>query len=456
MNLSSSKKYIVKLSSNISYIFYLSQSEIIECNIYNSDGSLLSNEQIGKHKTKDFSVTIDSADKIHLVCIAPDGNLLYYLFHNSEWEHKIISKLDVKSNTYRYLMLYIKNRTTHIIYSRSNLLNPVVYTIEHLYWSSKTITKKTVTSYLPGKHPRSYQVQVDSVGNIHLVYNSLYKYTNQLYYIKFNLLHKKWSLCEIISDAKNEQSHPSILIDKKDSLHVVWCAIENSNFTLKHKLKPNVSNPRFNWRPTKNVLNDNSNYIAPLIIEFENALHLYCKKNNDVFESISVDDGRNWSNINIKALNKDNNIEIFCYVSNSVSDIKKLTISQLYAIANSTLQFIGIDINPAKKNDDDTCNHKIQCQHATYVSTNTANLTTCKTDIDSTELTLTEVKNRLHEIEIEQSKLETKLEGYRKDLHIINENILSTHDECSLLDQKIALSQPDKVSLAKRIKTFFK
>ncbi|MGV8152683.1 MAG: hypothetical protein ACLKAO_00105 [Alkaliphilus sp.] len=454
MDIFLSKKYIVKLNSNISYSFYLGKNDIIHYNIYNADGVLVDNKQVGKNKSKDFSVTVDLSDKIHLVCIASDGNLLYYILKNSQWKHKIISKLDIRSNTYRYLMLYKKNKSTHILYCRSNLLNPIVSAIEHLHWDDRDISKHTVTSYLAGERPVHFQAGVDSFGNIHLVYKALYKSTNQLYYVRYKIRYKKWSLSEMVSNPQNEQSHPSILVDKNDNMHIIWCAIENSHFALKYQTRPNVYNIKSKWTPTLNIFNDNSNYLAPTLIETKNILKLYCKKNNHIFETSSVDKGKNWTQIKVAEMNEENNMELFCYITNDITNNKKLSISQLYGTANSTIKFVGINIYPMKE--PNNCKYKIQHQDDTDSSTSISYSSTYSNDIGSTNLTLSKIKKRLHQIRNEQEELRIKFEEYQKDLQIINENIICTYEKCSLLDSEITLSESDNLSLIERIKSIFK
>ncbi|MCC5911507.1 MAG: hypothetical protein JJT76_13810 [Clostridiaceae bacterium] len=352
MQLMYSPHCLVRNKEGEVYYFYLNQHKEVCYDIYKED-ILLKKQILISEMIIDFSAAITVKDELHLICITQSGKLMYYFGSDQGWNNKLISNVDIRSNIYSYLMLFIKENHTHIFCMKTNLLNSTVSSIEHIYWNEKQVYKSTLTSYMPGKYPSPYQVQIDSVGNIHIVYKALYKTNHQLYYNKFNISSKKWLPAEIISDLVENHSHPHILIDKKDNLHLVWCTIEKNNFILKYKRKSNITNQRNKWSNPQTLSSENANYLSPILIQEGTSIKVLCRQNNHIAEIVSEEYGHRWILCDEKKLYKVGDPLLIRYTTNYENDKILYNINHAYGKidnSNKGIELFGVRLLQLNKN----------------------------------------------------------------------------------------------------------
>ncbi len=295
MQSTASQQYLARPNENLIYYFFLRSDRTIYCNIYNNSNILLSSGELVPDAIN-FSVTADKHERIHLVCITSEGELQHYINENNDWIYRTVSKLDIKSNIYRYLTLHVDNEYTHIFYIKINLLTQNLSAIEHMYWNEKNVNRILVNNYIHGKYSGPAQVSSDRFENFHIVYKVFYKNNHQLYYNRFNTSTKIWTVSELISDLQEEHSHPYIFIDKRQSLHLIWCTIEQNNFILRYKKRDDITDTRSKWSDIQTLSDRNSNYLFPILIQESDILKIYCKQNDKIIEIISEDFGDSWLN----------------------------------------------------------------------------------------------------------------------------------------------------------------
>lgn len=341
MQLHTPQHYLIKTKGNLAYLFYLNKDRTIAARLFSEDNQAQDEEILTPKGILDFSVTIDANDYIHLICINKDGVLLYYIQQKSQWSHRQISKLDIKSNYYKNLLILIKNKETHIFCNKTNLTNPMVTSIEHMYWDNKNINRKTISNYLPGKYPTPQLIDFDSHGNVHLVYKVLYKNNHQLYYNFFNTFNKRWSSAEMITSLQEDHSHPHMLIDNKDNLHLVWCAIQENNFIVRYKRKINVTNYKSRWSGTKTISNPNSNSLSPILIQDGTILKVMAKQTNQIVEIHSSNYGNDWSAPSTQRVHKTSNPVLVSYLTNNDYEKISVSINQCYCEIGDEIKMIG-------------------------------------------------------------------------------------------------------------------
>ena len=179
------QQYLARPNENLIYYFFLRNDRTLYCNIYNKNNILLNSGELISDAIN-FSVTADKHEKIHLVCITSKGELQHYINENNDWIYRTVSKLDIKSNIYRYLTLHVDNEYTHIFYIKINLLTQNLSAIKHMYWNEKNVNRIVVNNYIHGKYAGPPQVSSDRFENFHIVYKVFYKNNHQLYYNRFN------------------------------------------------------------------------------------------------------------------------------------------------------------------------------------------------------------------------------------------------------------------------------
>ncbi|AKL95209.1 hypothetical protein CACET_c17610 [Clostridium aceticum] len=341
--------FLIKTQENYSYYFYLTKNQEIRYHLYNEVGVLVKSENLTTEMVIDFSATIDAKNQLHLICITKQGNMLYYIGSDSHWKHKFITKLDIKSNIYRYLFLLVLNDYTHIFCMKTNLLNSMVSSIEHLYWNEQGIDKSTITTYLTGKYPSPYKVDIDSMNNLHIVYKVFYRNNHQLYYSKFSAFNKKWNNAELISNLEEDHSHSAILIDKKDNLHLIWCTIEKNNFTLKYKNKSNIIHHKSRWSNPKTLSSKNTNNLSPILLQEGHFLKVLSKQGNTINEIISEDYGINWTAISRNKSYKTDHPSLIRYSTNHEYERNNYKVQYVYGeILDDAITIFGTKLMPTK------------------------------------------------------------------------------------------------------------
>ncbi len=345
MQLPSPHYYLIKTKTNITYYFHLKNDKTIAIKTFTENNIFLDEEALACKPVLDFSVTIDKNDFIHLICITLEGNLIYYIHQKDKWKHRQISTLDIKSNHYRNLLIITNNENTHLLCNKTNLTNPGITSIEHMYWNNQSIKKTTVTTYLPGKYPSPFQMDIDNNGNIHIIYKVLHQKNNQLYYSCFNLINKKWSNGEIISNLNEDHSHPHMLIDKQDNLHLVWCTIEDNNFTLKYKRRVDILDKRSKWSSSRNISDKNSNTLAPLLLQDGLLLKIFSKQNNRINIVYSEDLGSTWSTSQIHKSYCSDELLLLKYSTNNDFEKSNTSITHIYgSLLNNSISVIGTNL----------------------------------------------------------------------------------------------------------------
>lgn len=348
MQLTAPQQCLVRLKQDLVCHLFLRDDNSLHYNTYNNSNTLLNSDEL-LPDIINFSVTIDNYGKIHLVCITSGGELQHYINENNNWSHRTILRFDVKSNIYKYLTLYVDDERTHLLYVKTNLLTQTLSSIKHMYWSGKNVNRIVVSNYVHGKYTNPLQVSLDSSGNFHIVYKVFYRDNHQLYYNKFDILTKIWTISELASNLQEEHSHPYLFIDRKQNLHLVWCAIEQNNFILKYKKRHNIVNMKPKWSDVQTLLDKNSNYLSPILIQESDTLKIYCKQNDKIIEITSNDFGDSWTNPTNNKPFIIEKPEIIQYFNNPQIIDNIYLAKHVYGNIGNTVQIVGINPFDSKK-----------------------------------------------------------------------------------------------------------
>lgn len=178
--------YIIKNSTGEILKFYLDKNNRINYDLYDDNFMLVDQYLFSDDIVSEFSLDIDTKDRVHLIYTTNDGNLYYSLYSNNKWAKKVLTRFDIKSNSYSGLVMKINKGNVHILYSFSNLINPKVWTIQHLIGTKGDWERLNVISFTSGKHTPTFSFDFDKFDNIHMIYTSVMENTGHIYYIFFN------------------------------------------------------------------------------------------------------------------------------------------------------------------------------------------------------------------------------------------------------------------------------
>lgn len=281
-------------------------------------------EIIDKKDIITFGYTIES-EIIHLVYLLKNGDLNYNTFINGNWTMAQIGKFDTTSNYYNQLdVLYIKGKL-NIFYAYSNYINSNIFTLHHVVYKNTIESRYNIIRYLSKKSSKaSFTVDFDTIGNIHLLYNTIVNDLSYVYYTYFNPHKNSW-LKEPIKLSQenkfNENSH--VFVDSKDNIHAIWWEEYENGYTLKyHRLSP-TGKDRFKWIDMKN-LNIKSSIPKGVLTEEEDLISLVYGDEINYSTLTSSDYGLNWKRLEDRI--KPHNIEQEITSQENV-DVKEQVIS---------------------------------------------------------------------------------------------------------------------------------
>ncbi|MEY8304342.1 hypothetical protein [Anaerosalibacter bizertensis] len=286
----------------------------------------------------DFAANIDSEDKIHIIFLLKDGNLIYYLYNERKWLKSFIKKLDTQSNIYKYLNIYIINNEINIFYTYANLINQNIWTIEQLIGSKNNWTKIRVNTFLSEKLPNPYYIDYDNMGNIHLVFSAKEKSLNHVYYTFYNSFIKKWNqIPEKISSSNVNNLFPYLFVDSKSNVHIIWSSLNSKDYILNYKKFTPLGQDRYKWKEIKLPTISNLDFI-PIALEDNRILKIIFIKNNKIHYLYSKDYGLSWfKSKNSYEINKD--LWLLSYSSNSLDEYSIGKKNHLYCKINDKIIF---------------------------------------------------------------------------------------------------------------------
>ncbi len=316
MNIFNINDYIVKNSAGEILRFYLDKNKRINYDLFDVNFKLVDKYLFSDDIVNDFSIDIDTKDRIHLIYSTNEGNVFYSLYSNEKWAKKALTRFDIRSNSYGALAIKINKENIHILYSFSNLINPNVWTIQHLIGTKGNWEKLNVISFTSGKNTPCFSFDFDKFDNMHMLYTSVIENTGHIYYIFFNASAKKWnSSPKQLSESQNSNSAPYILVDKIDNIHALWIVNKINSYEIKYKHMPQLGSCKNTWKeeilPTSIF-----EYSYPMIYEEKDYLKMYIVNRNRALSLASYDYGFSWNIDNTLSIPSEIKIQGSKYLTN--------------------------------------------------------------------------------------------------------------------------------------------
>ncbi|WIV11197.1 hypothetical protein [Proteiniborus sp. MB09-C3] len=329
MNIFYIKDYIIKNSTGEIQRFYLDKNNRINYDLYNNNCVLTDQYLISDDIINDFSLDIDSKDRVHLIYLTNEGSVYYNLYSNKKWAKKAITQFDIRSNSYSSLALRVNKENIHILYSFSNLINSKVWTIQHLIGVKGIWEKTNVISFTSGKTIPTYSFDFDKFDNIHMIYTSIVENAQQIYYTFFNSYLKKWNqVPRLLSEYQDSSGYPYILVDKADNIHAIWTVHKNNSSEVKYKHLPQLGSSKNTWKEEYFPFLNNE-YKYPMIYEEIDCLKIFLIGNNKIFSLVSYDYGFSWGLNNTLSIPEEAKIQIARYLTNFPGEKNIKEVSQV-------------------------------------------------------------------------------------------------------------------------------
>lgn len=284
---------MIKDSKGNIFNFHQRQESDIYYTIYSDDNKNIKDSTLLETGVLEYSSCIDRNDKIHLIALLEDGSLTYLIYSNENWSKNLMSKLNIKSNIYKNLTLYIVNDSIHIFYAYSNLINPNIWSIQHIVGNKNKWDKKIVINTVVDKTLNPFFIDSDKLGNIHLVYRAFDQVKNHIYYTYFNTYQQKWNQYpEKLSSGENSL-FPFFFVDNKDNLHLLWNKLVNKDYILCYKRLSSMGQDKYKWKTIKIPTIKNCSY-TPIIFEDGRILRLVYFQGEKISSIYSTNYGYTW------------------------------------------------------------------------------------------------------------------------------------------------------------------
>lgn len=273
----------------------------LDCNM-----NLIESADLNDDIVYNYSATIDQNDIIHLIALINTGELYYYKYIDGQWHKNIIAMFNLKSNIYNQFETLIIKDKLHLIYNYSHLINSNIWTIQHVVYDNKREEQYNVVRYISKKEPEPFIVDVDSIGNIHLLYVNHINNYSQIYHSFYSLYGKMWNPHpELLSYDNINNFFPYLLIDSRNNIHCIWIEDLRYKFNLKMIRMSLSGRDKYKWNeiqlPSITVSNG-----YPILFEHNNILNLLFNSKDKIILLKSDNYGNTWIKSNEEHYIKDN------------------------------------------------------------------------------------------------------------------------------------------------------
>ncbi|MEW8973191.1 MAG: hypothetical protein AB2375_03280 [Tissierellaceae bacterium] len=287
------KNTVITSSSNHSFVFYIDNNHnLISQQIYIDNNS--TNTTVIENNILDFSAIIDKNDRIHLLYLLKNGELIYSIYLNEKWQKNLIGKLDTKSNIYKYLNLFLHEKHISIFYVFANLINTNLWTIEEITQDSVNWKKRTITNTFSEKNFSPIYIDRDNFGGIHLVYKAKEYSFNQIYYTFYNAFTEKWSpISNKISSSATNNILPYLFVDSRNNVHILWYSSIDGKYLLTYKRLSSMGQNKYQWTEIRLPKIIASNFPS-IMFEKDNKLNIIYITKEELCCLVSQDFGKNW------------------------------------------------------------------------------------------------------------------------------------------------------------------
>ncbi|WPC42483.1 hypothetical protein [Clostridium sp. JS66] len=288
--------FVVRNSKNIFYKFTLNNQKNLFLQSYDYRGLISSS--IFKENINNFSIDIDSMDKIHILYTSTSGNIKYTVYPSSF--HKDINVLNINEKyNISFLKLKIVNFKPHIFYILEDKLQSPYKSIHHIFSHNNSLHNIKIEDISFSKY--IYPYIVDTVNDtIYLFYTTNGK---KFKIKKFDTNSGNWSNYDdtlSISSANNA----NFLINNKNIVLVCYNSSFNKNIQTFIKYKE-LNSYNFQWSDPVILSDETSNSTHANIINKSGNTYVTWEENGQIVYRKSFCGMNDWSSKKILTSKKE-------------------------------------------------------------------------------------------------------------------------------------------------------
>ncbi len=332
--------YIVE---GVTYRFFYLNNYILYCDTLNNKGE---EPEVIHREVTNYVVNKDINGVIHIAIIDSTGRLFHIFNENNEWKKRKIEYTNLKPSLVKDLNIYIcpndplNISIIFIIYSEknNNLWSIIQFFIKRNRWSSKILDK-----FFAEKHDAIIKADMDSKGNIHLLYKSKFNDKYTLFYRMYSIDTSKWNYPERIC-SNSKLSNINILCDSNNYVNTSWSELKNKDIIMNHSRKKISSANSYSWKKSKSLSANNSNFIDPILFQYNDYIILIWKDNNKFnFTKTKIDED-NWTVV--QKIGELNTLELkpVSFIGERYKDYKFVKVPYTYYWCNKDdISLLGLD-----------------------------------------------------------------------------------------------------------------
>ncbi|WML35829.1 hypothetical protein [Clostridium sp. OS1-26] len=304
--------FVVRNSKSIFYRFTLNNNKNLFLQSYNYKG--ITSSSIFKEKIIDFSVSIDSLDKLHVLYTSVNGNIKYTIYPSNF--QKDVTIFNAKDRGFHVLFLTLKiiKFKPHIFYILENKSHPSHHSIYHGFWNNNNFHNTKIDDIVFSKYMYPYTVDIFN-NNIYLFYTR--SYDNSFTIKLFDVDLQTWSNYEdkiFVPSANNT----NFLINDKNIALLCYNNSFNKNIQTFVKYKE-LGSPDSNWSKPIMISDGTTNSTHANIINKEGATYIIWEENGQIVYRKSFYGKNDWGNKN-SLIYKKENFFTGVYLSNHKAD----------------------------------------------------------------------------------------------------------------------------------------
>ncbi|AWI06943.1 hypothetical protein [Clostridium drakei] len=404
--------FVVRNSKNIFYKFTLNNQKNLFLQSYDYRGLISSS--IFKENINNFSIDIDSMDKIHILYTSINGTMRYTVYPSSF--HKDINLLNINEKyNISFLKLKIVNFKPHVFYILEDKLQSSYKSIHHIFLHNNSLHNIKIEDIPSSKY--IYPYIVDAINNT--MYLFCTKNGSKFIIKKFNVNLANWTTYDdtlSISSTNNA----SFLINNKNILLICYNSSFNKNIQTFIKYKE-LNSYNCQWSDPIILSDKTSNSTHATIINKSGNTYVVWEENGQIVYKKSFYGTNDWSSKKILT-NKKEKFFTGIYLSNHNTDKDYKSILSTIDINNIPYPIINLENN----NSNSFYINKDQVNSSLFIprtEKTTFNNKKEKKQIQKLQCMLAEKEKKIIELSQCNLILKNELETKNKELENLNEKL---------------------------------
>jgi len=273
------------------WYFSLTEQQIIQYT-WRDGNSWVQPAHIDGQPVKQFRVTIDRNDRIHLLAYNTSKHLIYYQWNGEQWYKRLLYRLQSRFEDISCLEILCTLNKVHILYYIENALKRAQESLIHAWLENSKWQSNVLLNFLSDQRIKPQLVQNDAQGNLYCIYTRIIRNQTRCYYIYYNNNHASWSKPFILFQQSGTCTCFDGHADSAGDFHLIWLEKAGPEYRLNY-LKIHPTAPKSN-NEILCILDSGAQPIQNPCLQIGNGLHCYWIQDGIGFVSRGDMSGRHW------------------------------------------------------------------------------------------------------------------------------------------------------------------